>query len=106
MRPFKYIACVIAKEISGPITDVAVCIHLERFNLGFAIVGLAGIERHVIRRNFALSYATRQTVEQMLAVAFKDNLDTTICHDINEDIRQLRLDFRMEVGFGLFENKD
>ena len=45
-------------------------------------------------------------MEQVLAVAFKDNLEVSILHGINENIREFRLHFRMQMRFRLFENED
>ena len=50
--------------------------------------------------------AAHQAVKEVLAVAFKDNLNLPIFHDINENIRQLRLRLRMKVRLGLFDNED
>ena len=42
----------------------------------------------------------------MLAVGLKDNLDIPIFHNVNENIRQIRLRFRMQMRFGLFKDED
>ena len=100
------IAHLIAEEILGPIRDIAVLVHVEPFNFGGAVVDLAEIEYRISRRNIFLSDASLHTTQQILAVGLKDNLNIPIFHNINEDIRQIRLCFRMQMCLRLFEDED
>ena len=79
---------------------------LRSLNLGGAIVDLAEIECCISRRNPLLSDASLQASKQMLAVGLKDNLDIPIFHHVNENIRQIRLRFRMQMCLRLFKDED
>ena len=89
-----------------PIRDVTVFVHAEPFNLGGAIVDLAEIECCIRRWNLLFSDAPLQASKQMLTVGLKDNLDIPVFHNVDENIRQIRLRFRMQMRLRLFENED
>ena len=70
------------------------------------MVHLAEIECRISRRYLLLSDASLQASKQMLTMGLKDNLDIPIFHNVDENIRQIRLRFWMQMGFGLFKDED
>src|SRR5450756_57163 len=95
---------LIAKEVLGPIRDVAVLVDLEFVDLGSAILSVDEIERHIVLGDPLFGDPSLDAVQQVLAVGFHDQLGSVVSDSSEEHVTERGLGGGVQVDLGLFQD--